>query len=185
MMSLEPFTVQNIGSPQVFQTGETYLRVPLVDYQHPHDLIMQFGATWRVDREISAYWFGADLVGSPALGPEPFMHRESARNNPQAPLTHHFLDSTHVTPGVLRAGISIGTVTAEASAFRGREPDEDRIRLDEPSLNSWSARLGWRKGGWRAQFSGGRLHEPEFYDPGNATRITASVGFDGLLRNGR
>src|SRR5206468_4399702 len=29
MFSLEPFTMQNIGSPQVFQTGETYKTGPL------------------------------------------------------------------------------------------------------------------------------------------------------------
>lgn len=47
---------------------------------------------------VVTYTFGADLGGSPALGPTAFMHRESARSNPQAPLTHHDLDSTHITP---------------------------------------------------------------------------------------
>ncbi|MBI3491363.1 MAG: hypothetical protein HY047_06220 [Acidobacteria bacterium] len=40
MLSLEPFTIQALGSPQIYQTGESYQRVPLVNYQHPHDLIM-------------------------------------------------------------------------------------------------------------------------------------------------
>jgi plastocyanin len=40
MISLEPFTIQPLGSPQVFQTGETYRQAPLIDYQHPHDLFM-------------------------------------------------------------------------------------------------------------------------------------------------
>ena len=35
MISLEPFTLQAIGSPQVFQTGETFNGGALVDYQHP------------------------------------------------------------------------------------------------------------------------------------------------------
>ena len=46
MVSLEPFTIQPLGSPQVFQTGETYRRAPLIDYQHPHDLFMQLGVRW-------------------------------------------------------------------------------------------------------------------------------------------
>src|SRR5688500_16841908 len=46
MTSFEAFTLQDIGSPQVFQTGETFAGVPLVDYQHPHDLIMGAGITW-------------------------------------------------------------------------------------------------------------------------------------------
>ena len=44
MFSLEPFTLRDIGSPQVFQTGETFDGAPLIDYQHPHDLIMNLGA---------------------------------------------------------------------------------------------------------------------------------------------
>ena len=92
------------GSPQLFQTGESYQQIPLVNFQHPHDLIMGLGATYRVGARAVAYVFGADLVGSPTLGPTAFMHRESARDNPQVPLTHHDLDSTHITPGVLRAG---------------------------------------------------------------------------------
>ena len=38
MLSFEPFTLKKIGSPQAFQTGETFDRFPLIDYQHPHDL---------------------------------------------------------------------------------------------------------------------------------------------------
>ena len=50
------------------------------------------------------------------------MHRESARDNPQVPLTHHDLDSTHISEGVLRAGVETGPMTFEASVFRGEEP---------------------------------------------------------------
>ena len=49
-----------------------------------------------------------------ALGPTPFMHRESARDNPQAPLAHHYLDSTHITPGVLTGGAEVGRLLLEA-----------------------------------------------------------------------
>jgi hypothetical protein len=181
MLSFEPFTMAKLGSPQVYQTGESYKQSPLINYQHPHDLFMGLGATYRVDRGLMTYTAGADLVGSPALGPTAFMHRESARNNPQAPLTHHFLDSTHITPGVLRAGIGVGPVLFETSVFRGEEPDEDRLNIDRPRLDSWSARASWRQGPWQAQFSGGRLHEPEWFDPYDITRLTASIGFDGRL----
>jgi hypothetical protein len=179
MVSLEPFTIRNLGSPQVFQTGETYENFPLVDYQHPHDLVMQLGATYRREHRRAAYWFGADVVGSPSLGPVPFMHRDSARDNPQAPLAHHYLDSTHITPGVLRGGVGVGAFTLEGSVFRGQSPDEDRLDIDEPRLNSWATRICWRRGPWQAQISGGRLRQPESFVPGDATRLTASVGFDG------
>jgi hypothetical protein len=101
MLSLEPLTMQPIGSPQLFQTGESYQMGPLIDRQHPHDLLMELGGTYRRRHGRIAFIGSAYLVGPAALGPTPFMHRESARSNPQAPLTHHQLDSTHITPGVL------------------------------------------------------------------------------------
>ena len=44
---------------------------------------------------------GAYIVGPAPLGPPSFMHRPSAAENPQSPLAHHLLDSTHITAGVL------------------------------------------------------------------------------------
>jgi len=207
MMSLEPLTIGRLvyagdggmarvyafsptgqrvpfgGSPQVFQTGESYETVPFVNVQHPHDLVMNLGATYRLEQPNVAYVFGADLVGSPTLGPTPFMHRESARDNPQVPLTHHDMDSTHITPGVLRAGVETGSMTFETSVFRGEEPDQDdnRFNIETPRLNSWAARIGWHRGPWQAQFSGGYLHEPEWFEPYDQTRFTASIGFDGTV----
>src|SRR5689334_4950968 len=134
MMSLEPFTLHDHGSPQLFQTGESYQRVPLLNYQHPHDLLMELGAGYERQRGAVAYAIGADLVGSPTLGPTPFMHRESARSNPAVPLTHHVLDATHISYGVVRGGVSTRGFTFEASAFRGEEPDEDRLNIERPRL---------------------------------------------------
>jgi hypothetical protein len=183
MASLEPLTIPGMGSPQLFQTGESYQGVPLVNFQHPHDLIMGLGAKYRIARGPVTYLLGADLVGPPALGPAPFMHRPSARNNPQVPITHHFADSSHVSAGVLTAGAQIGPMTVESSVFRGAEPDDRRFALERPRLDSWSARIGWRNGAWHAQFSGGRLHEPEWFEPYDVTRLTVSVGFEGELRS--
>ena len=193
MFSLEPWTVGRLvysgdyrlppvgGTPQLYQTGESFDQIPLVNYQHPHDLFMGLGATYQVPAGRLMYFFGADLVGSPALGPTPFMHRESARSNPQVPLTHHDLDSTHIPPGVLRAGVTAGPLTFEGSVFRGAEPDENRFNIEKPALDSWSARIGWHSGPWSAQVSGGLLHEPEWFDPFDITRLTASIAFDGNL----
>jgi len=198
MFSLEPWTIGTLvyakldglfggqrvvagGSPQVFQTGESFQNSPIINYQHPHDLLMGLGATYRFAGGPVTYTVGAHLVGSPALGPTAFMHRESARNNPQAPLTHHYLDSTHIAPGVVTAGVEAGPMTFETSAFRGEEPDENRLNLDQPRLDSWSARASWRRGPWSAQFSGGHLHEPEWFEPVDVNRFTASIAFDGTL----
>ena len=192
MVSLEPFTIGKLvygggarvtagGSPQLFQTGESYQGAPLVNYQHPHDLAMGLGGTYRIAAPRVTYVVGGDLVGSPTLGPTPFMHRNSARDNPQVPITHHFLDSTHITAGVLRGGVETGGFTLETSVFRGEEPNENRLNIDRPRLDSWAGRVGWRRGVWQAQFSGGRLHEPEWFEPYDVTRLTASIGFDGAI----
>jgi hypothetical protein len=183
MSSFEPFTLHAIGSPQVYQTGETYARAPLIDYQHPHDLLMAVGASYRLDRGAVRYTFAGALVGAPALGPEPFMHRASGRDNPQAPLGHHQMDSTHITPGVLTAGVAAPGVVVEGSWFRGREPDEDRLDIDRPQLDSWSTRARWTRGPWSAQVSGGHLHQPETLEPFDVTRLTASVAYEGPLRS--
>jgi hypothetical protein len=179
MISLEPFTLHKIGSPQVFQTGETYRGAPLIDYQHPHDLVMGAGGTYR--RPVAAFTVtaGADLVGSPTLGPTAYMHRASAAHNPQAPLSHHYLDSTHITPGVVRAGIGTRGLTLEASTFHGREPDEERTDVDLGKLDSFAVRAGWTNGRWRAQASAAQLTLPEAVTPYDARRLTASVEYTG------
>src|SRR5262245_23825049 len=190
MFTLEPFTIGKLvygagdrvpagGSPQLFQTGETWQDIPLVNYQHPHDLVMALGATYRVIRPRTTYIFGADLVGDPTLGPPAFMHRESARDNPQVPITHHFMDSTHISTGVLRAGVEKNGFTIEGSVFRGSEPDEHRRNIEKPALDSWPALLVDRRGPWPGQYSGGLLHIPASYEPYDHSRCTASVGFNG------
>jgi len=179
MVSLEAFTLDDIGSPQVFQTGETFEGGPLIDYQHPHDLVMQLGG--RYDRLARGVRFGgtASIVGAPAFGPMAFMHRASADANPTAPLAHHHLDSMHITPGVLTATAGARGAAVEASVFRGREPDEDRLDLDLGALDSWAVRGSWTRGRWSAQVSGASVTSPEALEPGvDVTRLSASLGFD-------
>ena len=179
MLSFEPFTFKKIGSPQVFQTGETFDGVPLVDYQHPHDLFTNLGAWYS--HAVGGYelLLNAAAVGAPALGPRPFMHRPSAAENPQAPLSHHHLDSTHITPGVVTVGLSRNGIGVESSWFRGREPDERRTDLDLGALDSWSVRGSWKRSSWNAQISGGRVNNPEIAQPGrDLVRLTASVAYE-------
>ena len=147
MLSLEPFTIQDLGSPQVFQTGETYEGAPLIDYQHPHDLDMQLGG--RLERPIGPLRARSRgvLVGPPALGPPPFMHRRVGRRQSAGRRSsHHNLDSTHISSGVVTGGVSCGGVGLEGSWFHGREPDENRLDLDLGPLDSWSLRASWTSG---------------------------------------
>lgn len=182
MASLEPFTLRRLGSSQVFQTGETLDNAPLIDYQHPHDLIMGLSARLTMPARGARVFVAGGLVDAPALGPTAFMHRASSAANPTVPLAHHQLDSTHITPGVITAGVTRGAWTGEASLFRGREPDENRRDLDLGALDSWSARVSRRSGGVYVQLSGARVRQPDAIELGDVTRITASIEYSGAVR---
>jgi hypothetical protein len=177
MFSLEPFTMRDIGSPQVFQTGETFKGAPLIDYQHPHDLIMNLGGEYSRSIGPTTLNVGAYVVGPAPLGPDVFMHRASAIENPQSPLSHHSLDSTHVSSGVVSLGVERNGFGIEAGAFHGREPDENRLDLDTGALDSYSARGSWADGPWAFQVSGAHLKTPERNSPYDENRITASASY--------
>jgi hypothetical protein len=183
MFSVEPWTFHQYGSAQVFQTGETYQGASLIDYQHPHDLVVS--ASGRFEWPMSGAWrfiAAGGAVDAPALGPEPFMHRASAEGNPTAPLGHHHLDSTHITHGVITIGATNGAMTIEGSAFHGREPDEDRVAIEFGPIDSYSARVSWQRGRWQAQVSAGRLKFPDPTEYTDDNRVTASVSFTGEFK---
>jgi hypothetical protein len=180
MLSLEPL-MKNRGYPNLFATGETAGGEPLVDRQHPHDLFMELAA--RVDVNVSDYasiFLYGGPVGEPALGPSAFMHRGSAKLNPEAPITHHWFDSNHITYGVATVGYTSSKVQLEGSIFTGREPDERRWNIEKPRFDSWSVRATWNPSPeWALQASTGRLKQPEFFihPDEDEQRTTASVHY--------
>lgn len=179
MFSLEP-AMSARGYPNLFATGETANGVALIDRQHPHDLFMELAA--RLDFDLgggtSAFLYGGP-VGEPALGPTAFMMRRSARYNPEAPISHHWFDSTHITYGVVTAGVASGPFQIEGSAFRGREPDEERWGIETPKLDSWSVRASVNPTpNWSGQVSYGRIKAPEALHHGeDEGRFTASLSY--------
>lgn len=187
MTSLEGLTLPPGGTPQLFQTGETYQGRPLLDKQHPHDLFMELSGryTWNLAAGTEAFLYGG-FPGEPALGPSAFMHRPSAMDNHWAPLGHHLQDSTHISFGVATAGIRWHALQLEASAFNGREPDENRFNFDLGPIDSWATRLSWFPGrNWSTQISYGRLARPEALEPWGIDRTTASVTHVGDTPLGR
>jgi hypothetical protein len=169
MLSSDPATIGKRGYPLLLQTGETADGLtPLVDRQHPHDAAMELAITYSHPLGKSSSVFAyAGLPGEPALGPPTFMHRFSGASVPEAPLGHHWLDSTHIAFGVLTGGAVWHGVKVEASAFNGHEPDERRWNIERPRLDSWSARLTWNPSpAWSVQASFGHLKEPEQLEPG-------------------
>jgi hypothetical protein len=186
MLSLDPLTVTKRGYPLLLQTGETYRGVPLHDRQHPHDFWMELGALYQreINKEL-AWSIYAAPSGEPAFGPVAFMHRPSAMDNPTAPLTHHWQDATHVSFGVLTAGIYSRTWQLESSAFNGREPDENRWNFDPIRLDSYSGRLTVNPTvHWSLAAGYGYLKSPESLNPDESMhRIVASVLHGSRLGN--
>ena len=129
MMSPEAFVLGKSGYPLLLQTGEG-----LIDAQHPHDLFMELAARYQRalgdDVAIDLY---AALAGEPALGPVAFAHRPYALYDMTAPIGHHWMDSTHISFGVLTAGVYTRDAKLEASWF-------ERPRARRQPLRSRPAR---------------------------------------------
>ncbi len=185
MLSLEPATVTGRYYPELFQQGETAYGHPIVDGQHPHDLVMELAAIYDLhvtgNLVFSVY---AAPVGDPAIGPTAYPHRFSASEDPIAALGHHQEDSTHIAFNVLTAGLTYKMIRVEGSGFHGAEPTEDRWQL-EPSPNghgidSDSFRLSFvPTQNVAAQYSVAHIASPEALSPGeNQRRQTASVMFN-------
>src|SRR5579884_2527645 len=174
MLSLEPATISGRKYPELFQTGETAFGKQIIDAQHPHDFFMELAAEY-VYKNVYVY---AAPVGDPALGPVAYPHRASAAELPEAPITHHMLDSTHISFNVITVGGIVGPLTAEASAFHGHEPDENRWNIDGGRIDSWSARVRYQPTrNLDFQISEGRLTHPEAVEPGYQRRTTASASY--------
>jgi hypothetical protein len=187
MLSLDP-AMGASGYPLLLQTGETADGMhPLIDRQHPHDLFMEMAGVYSlpVGPGSSAFLY-VGYPGEPALGPATFMHRFSGMDDPAAPITHHWLDSTHITFGVVTAGFVHGPFKIEGSLFTGREPDQFRWDFDPPHLDSYSGRLSFNPtANWALQVSYGFLKSPEELTPNvNQQRVTASATYNLPLKSG-
>lgn len=186
MFSFDPITVGGGGYPLLFQSGEAYRGKPLVDRQHPHDLFSELSVSYSlaITKETDIFIY-AGYPGEPALGPVAFMHRPSALDNPDAPISHHWIDATHITFGVATLGVRSGDFKLEGSTFTGREPDEFRYGFDQPLFDSWSGRLSYNPTpNWATQISHGFVKSPEGLNPGeDIRRTTASVIYSLPLMN--
>src|SRR5213596_4079522 len=195
MFSAEPWTIGSRGYPLLVQSGESYQGAPLHDRQHPHDLFMELAALYerRVAQSLGLSLYLAP-VGEPAVGPVAFPHRPSAADDPLAPISHHWQDGTHITFGVVTAGVFTRSAKLEASWFNGREPDEIRTNFDYAGrrLDSYSARLtvnpgpSWSLSTWYAYLKRpeGLYPDESLHRIGAAALTTQPVGTKGTWSSG-
>lgn len=186
MLSLDALFGGN-GYPLLYQTGESWKGQPLVDRQHPHDLFSELSVayTYSVNQKTDVFIY-AGYPGEPALGSVAFMHRISSLYMPDAPLSHHWNDGTHITYGVVTAGIRLGKFKIDGSVFTGREPDENRYDFDKPRFDSYSGRISFNPNAyWSFQASESFIKSPESTHPNeNVFRTTASAVYSKPLKPG-
>lgn len=177
MLSLDLLTEGGRGYPLLIQSGETWHGKRLIDRQHPHDLFGELSVSYgRSTGRHSGLFLYFGLPGEPALGPPVYLHRPSAQNIPDAPLGHHWQDSSHITFGVITVGYLFKQFKLDGSLFNGREPDEKRYNIDRPRFDSASIRVSLNPSEDTAfQISHGYVKDPEILEPGiSIHRTTAS-----------
>jgi hypothetical protein len=183
MFSLEPWTVRDCGFINLLANGEVCDGDTIHDRQHPHDLFMELAADYDRPLRGSLRWqIYAGLAGEPALGPAAFPHRASASANPIAPISHHWLDSSHITYGLITTGLYGPRWKAEMSVFNGREPDDHRADFDLGALDSVAGRLTFMPTPRLAlQVSAGHLRAAEAEAAegprSDVDRVTASASY--------
>jgi len=178
MVSPDPL-MGKTGYPLLLASGETADgETRLIDRQHPHDFFMELSASvsQNIGPKSSVFLYGG-LPGEPAFGPPAFMHREAIMDSPEAPISHHWLDSTHISFGVLTAGVLLDRVKVEVSRFNGREPDQHRWNIETGPLDSTAVRLSWNPtANLSLQGSWGHFEDPEQLEPGvDQKRWSASL----------
>ena len=187
MFSLDPLTVSQGRYPLIFQEGETWKNVPIINGQHPHDFVMELAASYQLHlgERTSLMLYGGPR-GEPAFGTSAYPHRVSQSENPIAVSGHHFQDSTHISNTVATIGLTHGPVTLEASGFHGREPDERRWNLERGGIDSFASRVTFSPTPrWTAQFSVARINNRESTHPlRDSFRQSASVTYVRPLSTG-
>jgi hypothetical protein len=104
-------------------------------------------------------------------------------DNPVAPIGHHWQDATHVSFGVVTAGLFTKRWKLEGSWFNGRESDDQRWNFDPIRLDSWAGRLTFTPDEhWSTSASYGYLNSPEQLEPAASEhRATLSIAHGVLI----
>ncbi len=182
MGTTELWTYPQRGYPQLLQIGEEHSGgQPFVDAQHPHTspiMGLTLSDTVSLESSRTLRLFFAPR-GESTDGPIAYMHRDSARDNPDAPLGHHVgQDVGHISSTVLGAQLDLGPFIFEASAFNGTEPDPTVVDLSLGPINSEALRVTYAIGaGHRVMGSVANVEQtdPQYPGTNSATRLAAAL----------
>lgn len=182
MGTAELWTYPQRGYPQLLQIGEERSGgQPFVDAQHPHTspiMGLTLSDTVSLDSSRTLKLFFAPR-GETTDGPIAYMHRDSARDNPDAPLGHHVgQDVGHISSTVLGAQLDLGHIILEASAFNGTEPNPTVVDLPLGPINSEALRVTYAiSAGHRVMGSVANVEQtdPQYPGTSSATRLSAAL----------
>jgi len=182
MGTTELWTYPYRGYPLLLQIGEERSNgSPYIDAQHPHSSpIMGLTLSDAVTLgESSSLKLFLAPRGESTDGPIPFMHRQSARDDPDAPLGHHVgQDVGHISSTVLGVQLTLGQVTIETSAFNGTEPQPDKVDLPLAPLNSEALRVTYAfrpDHSVMASVAHVQQEDPTYPGTTSATRLSTSL----------
>jgi len=187
MGTTELWTYPGHGYPELLQVGEERADgEPFIDAQHPHSspvMGLTLSDTVRLGAASTLKLFFAPR-GESTDGPVAYMHRKSARDDPDAPLGHHVgQDVGHISSTVLGAALDLAPLTLEASVFNGTEPSPTRVDLPIGALDSEALRVSYAlTPGDRvmASLASVRQSDPDYPGASSATRQSASL-YDHLV----
>ncbi len=182
MGTTELWTYPRRGYPELLQIGEENSDgQPFVDAQHPHSspaMGLTLSDTVSLTTSQTLKLFAAPR-GESTDGPIAFVHRYSARDDPDAPLGHHVgQDVGHISSTVLGAQLDLGQIILEASAFNGTEPNPTVVDLPIGPINSEALRVTYAiTSGHRVMASVANVEQTDPQYPGttSATRLSASL----------
>ena len=147
MLTSDLWLVPSIGTPELFQIGETQANgAPFLDAQHPHSspiMGLTLSDTIALDSgDKSNLKLFVAPRGESTDGPTAYMHRITGMVNPDTPLGHHIgQDVGHISSTVIGESLKLGGFHIEASWFNGMEPDPAQVDLPIRSPDSYAFRL--------------------------------------------
>lgn len=138
-ISLEPYTIQEIGYPQFFQY------VPEeghIDRMRGNDLFGEAGVQlgFRPTNNSLLSVYGA-LVGQPAFGPEPAQLRASGIDFAEAPFAWEMQETVNDSTGVVTLGYATGMFAIEGSMFHDSVEPYNATEIETGDMDSRSARI--------------------------------------------
>lgn len=182
MGTTELWTYPHRGYPELLQIGEERSDgTPYIDAQHPHSspiMGLTLSDTINLGSSRALKLFFAPR-GESTDGPIAFMHRNSARDDPDAPLGHHVgQDVGHISSTVLGTQLDLERFIVEASVFNGTEPSPTQVDLPIGSLNSEALRITYALAPAHrlmASVAHVEQQDPQYPGTSSASRLSASL----------